>query len=226
MKSTTVSANLFRIAATFVSTEETRYYLRGVFVTPHQNEGVLLVATDGKRLFVAHDETGHTDFSEGVIVTLDKPTLAACKPAKSDTAPRLLDIDETGLAKVCANNDGNAHKPVALHADSFVDGTFPDWRRIAAPNLDEPAPATINGGFLIDFAKAAVDLTGNRDAGLRIVSVTEGPCLVRFDGVDHAYGILMPLRAKDSSCKVPFFLNAPSAEDIAASKAKHQVAAE
>jgi len=208
--SASVNANLFRVAATFISAEETRYYLRGVFIEPHQSgRGVYLIATDGHRLFVAHDETGTCEGS--AIVNLDKAALTACKPNRRDG----------DLLRTVTIADGNAtisldDAPVAAAFNVIIGGTFPDWRMVANPNTDNPSPATFNGRHLSDFANAARELTNRKDAGLRVVAVADGPSLIRFDGVDNAFGVLMPLRAKEPSCSVPFFLTAPSAEELAA----------
>ena len=53
-----VNAMLFKAARECQSSEETRYYLGGVYVQPHPERGALLVATDGHRLIAIHDETG------------------------------------------------------------------------------------------------------------------------------------------------------------------------
>lgn len=214
-----INANLFRVASSFISSEETRYYLRGVFVEPHQSGvGVYLIATDGHRMFVSHDETGSCEGS--AIVSLDKAALSACKANRNDNVDRVISIAD-GNATILLDD-----APVAAAFGVIVDGTFPDWRRIAAPNLETQSPATFCGRYVSDFAKAAQELTGQKDAGLRIVDVADGPCLVRFDGVENAYGVLMPKRAKDPACAVPFFLNAPSADELAASKARFAEAAE
>lgn len=55
----TCNADLFRIAYSCVSTEETRYYLNGVHLEPHPCGGAFMVATDGHRLIVVHDESAN-----------------------------------------------------------------------------------------------------------------------------------------------------------------------
>src|SRR5690554_1106144 len=84
-----VDASLFRVAAMFQSTEETRYYLNGVHIEQHQDEGVFLVATDGHRLLVAHDVSGKIDGGTA-IVHLGKDQLKACKEGRGETVPRRI----------------------------------------------------------------------------------------------------------------------------------------
>ena len=85
-----VNANLFRLAQMTVSTEETRYYLNGIFIQPHAVQGVLLVSTDGHRMTVIHDETGHAD--QSAIVRLSPEALKLCKLSKDGAAFRSLDV--------------------------------------------------------------------------------------------------------------------------------------
>ncbi|PZP65235.1 MAG: hypothetical protein DI604_25025 [Delftia acidovorans] len=206
---TTVNANLFRIVSAFISSEETRYYLRGVFIHSHQTKGVYLVATDCHRLMVAHDETGSTD-TKGVIVQLDKAALLACKPAKGDLGERLVRVSNDGRAEVLAPW-GEEHKPVAMCHDSIVDGTFPDYARVAFPSVTDPSPATFNHRYVAEFGAAAASLTGNKNAGLRIIAAGENPALVRFSGVEHAYGVIMPIRHSGSDT-IPYFMTMPAAD--------------
>lgn len=206
-----VNADLFRIVANFISTEETRYYLRGVFIQRHQLKGVYLVATDGHRMMIAHDETGTTD--QDIIVSLDKTALAACKPVKHEQTERLLQIDDNGRAQVLSGTDEPL--PVAINHGVIVDGTFPDWRRVACPLLDDVSPATFNGMYLADFGKAAKELAraGVRDKhGLRVIGNADGPNVIRFLNVEHAYGVLMPIRDPRESNSLPWFVNAAPAE--------------
>lgn len=205
---TTVNADLFRIVAPFISTEEARFYLRGVFIQPHQANGVYLVATDGHRLMVAHDEEGATDAP--VIVRLDKATLAACNTPRNDV-DRTLEVDAGNTARVLSGE----RKPLVSQYDAVVDGTFPDWRRIASPSFTEIGASTFNPDYLADFAKAAKELAKRQDTsskgGLMVAGGSREPCLVRFLGIDYAYGVLMPIRS-DTKATVPLFLNAERAE--------------
>ena len=58
-----VNADLFKLVHAAISKEETRYYLNGVFIEPHPVGGAVLVATDGHRMLVAHDEKGEVSGS-------------------------------------------------------------------------------------------------------------------------------------------------------------------
>jgi hypothetical protein len=209
----TVNADLFRIVANFISTEETRYYLRGVFIQRHQLRGVYLVATDGHRMMIVHDENGTTD--RDMIVGLGKAALSACKPVKREPGERLLQIEDNCRAQVMAGMDQSL--PVAIDHDVIVNGTFPDWRRVACPSLDTTAPATFNGLYLADFGKAAKELArNNKIGGLRIIGAVDQPNVIRFLGVDHAYGVLMPVRDNRGHDSLPWFVTTAPATATAA----------
>jgi len=201
-----VNANLFRAACECRSTEETRYYLNGVFVRPHPVKGALLVATDGHRLIVIHDETGKCD--EAKIVGLDAKhvdaaTIKAMRKATTGEEPRLT-IDKDGIA---------TFGTFRSLASCFIDGTYPDWPRVVAPMLARVkegkfAPGTVNQKYLSAFGKIAVMLspTNDQSAAFRVVSHTEDdPLLIRFGSCDSAFGLLMPMRSSISN-ELPQFM--------------------
>jgi DNA polymerase III sliding clamp (beta) subunit (PCNA family) len=191
----TVNANLFRIAASCMSTESFRYYLAGVAIQPHPHGGAYLVSTDGHRLLCVYDESAVCD--DDVIVALSKDALKACKPAKGEagrtltvTADRAEVSNESGVVAACPS--------------PLIDGVFPDWHRVIpeTPSEFTGAPA-FNPQYVESFSKVARDLADHFDAGkgtLRIAGMTpDNPALVQFPGVDHAFGVLMPMRAAEFS---------------------------
>lgn len=104
-----------------VSTEETRYYLNGIYL--HSSEGTLrAVATDGHRMAVVDSPIETT--MEGVIVprktvaVMDKLlTDGECKISASQTKI-LFEIGDTVIAS------------------KVIDGTFPDYTRVVPQGLD------------------------------------------------------------------------------------------
>lgn len=217
-----VNANLFRIAMTCASTEETRYYLNGVHVEPHAVKGVVLVAVDGHRMVIIHDEEGECTAS--AILRLSKDALKACKPAKRDHKREVVfDVDRTGRADVVLYHsrehmgDGE-YERVALTEKAAIDGTFPDWRRVL-PSGDpcgQPEATAFNGKYLGDFGKMGADLRDAFDvdvdvipgAGAMCVSSHDAgsPAIVRWWGVEQAFGILMPMSGAGTG--FPAWLNA------------------
>lgn len=190
-----VDANLFRIAAMAQSHEETRYYLNGVFVEPHAVKGVTMTATDGRYLVSIYDETGTCE--KPVIVQLAKAALQSCKPAKKDIESRRLVMSDLGNAfvRLCG-------KDVGVSSQCIIDGTFPHWRAVVESSQAEPlgdgstVPQPVfDQSTLRVLCDIARELSDGKYHGLLITSkVKTGAALVRFDGVTHAFGLIMPIK--------------------------------
>lgn len=201
-----VNARLFRAAFNCVSSDKTRYYLHGVQIEAHPVAGVLLVATDGHRLVVIHDVSGSIE-GPSRIVKLDKTMLAACKAARNETHDRRLQI-VGGQASVLVSDS-----PVASSYDAIIDGEFPQWRRIAKPNLAEIGAGFYNPAYIKSFGDIADELLERKGAPVSIAGNSLEPALVRFDNVDYAYGVLMPVRGNVNVLEIPSaILHQPDAD--------------
>lgn len=176
MKNAIITADLFRAAAVAMSTEETRYYLNGVFVEPHATKrGITLTATDGHRLICAYDAEGTTD-APG-IVNLPAALIKELKRSTRNRGlgqRRLIEITEgvptiTELAPLTDDQrkakDAPAYtdrerRPIARGVEPcLIDGTFPDWRRVVPRELfgkpNAPQGYSFNAYYLGSFATAA-----------------------------------------------------------------------
>ena len=103
-----------------MSTEETRYYLNGVFF--HSADGKMkAVATDGHRLALA-DYDGHSDEFAGVIVPTKTVMLIS---GLSDIGDVSLSISETKIRF--------QHGSTTV-VSKVIDGTFPDYIRLIPQN--------------------------------------------------------------------------------------------
>ena len=206
-----VNANLFRIANLSVSTEETRYYLNGVFVEKHASgKGATLTTTDGHRLLSIYDETGICD--KPAIVKLSDAALKCCKPHKSDPegSTRYIVVDqasETATIDVRVGYDCLKHQTVAVSERCIVDGTFPDYRRVVTQCVNpcdgkEMVPS-FDQAYVASFCDIALELwvhAGNKRArsgagSVVITGATRGEAaLVSFPHNPIAFGLLMPMR--------------------------------
>jgi hypothetical protein len=214
-------AGLFLAAYTCVSTEETRYYLQGVFVTPAVDpatgRGVLMVATDGHRMALVYDANGRAD--HGRIIRLD-PKSKALKLARGESA-RVLHID--GLAKgahatarVMSGYTGGKHAPVDLDVIRLdeIDGAFPDWTRVLPQGPVEGiavhAGQTFNPDYLAGFGKAFKALTGNRVGSFSIAQPSAGsPAWIWDNNLPHVRFICMPMRVGSDDPGRPYWLSLP-----------------
>lgn len=208
-----VDAQLFRAASNFVSTETTRYYLNGVFIEKHKDGGVTMTSTDGHRMFCVYDPDAFMDYEGGFIAKLDKAALNACKPGRYDSFGRCIMFDYDGNAEIGIRQQSDdvdiAPKPIHKSYDVLIDGTFPDWRRIV-PKFEEGqevgAVGCFNADYVGSFGKIYADLGQSKKNSIQIVQdEPHNPALIRFYGLDNAFGVLMPMR-QEIEAAVPEFV--------------------
>jgi DNA polymerase-3 subunit beta len=175
-----ISTDLLKAALVCASSEETRYYLRGVYLTTSGH----LVTTDGHRMFVARLAERPT---ADVIVPYDAVT-AALKMVGARCKEIEIDLATTRIGQI---------------QFTPVDGTFPDWRRVVPtgdetpstkPELnDGPERAHFNHAYIGDFAKIGKLLGG---ASMLHPRSASHPALVTFGERADCFGVIMPVRRK------------------------------
>lgn len=115
---------LFDKAKFAISTEETRYYLNGVYMHVSQGEnGKVLrcVATDGHRL--ARIDAPLPEGAEGMPgVIVPRKTVGELR--------KLLDDDEATIAVSVSETKVRFATPVLTLTSKVIDGTFPDYTRV------------------------------------------------------------------------------------------------
>lgn len=128
---------LFTLARPCISTEETRYYLNGVFLC-QKPDGTTLraVATDGHRMAVID---GPIAFGGGITAILPMPLVGAILSvidAKANEPVALMLVGpETPRARIIAG-------PVRIDA-RLIDGMFPNYLRVI-PQADPTLSITVN----------------------------------------------------------------------------------
>lgn len=223
-----INADLFRIASATISTEDTRFYLGGVLVEP-MAVGALLVSTDDHRMTVIRDWSATFAANEpAAIIRLAPDVLKACK-AKNNESRRMIEVDVTGnRATVVSEDDytretgGTRRTELAAGVNVVIDGTFPDWRRV----LPKPGPAVAHDAFASHYVAAfsdigqelarAAHIAATAKATTRVAkpnltpamqilsSQKEAPAMVRWFGIEDAFGVLMPVRSfTDSAVALP-----------------------
>jgi DNA polymerase-3 subunit beta len=175
-----ISTDLLKAALVCASSEETRYYLRGVYLTTSGH----LVTTDGHRMFVARLAERPT---ADVIVPYDAVT-AALKMVGARCKEIEIDLATNRIGQI---------------QFTPVDGTFPDWRRVVPtgdetpstkPELnDGPERAHFNHAYIGDFAKIGKLLGG---ASMLHPRSASHPALVTFGERADCFGVIMPVRRK------------------------------
>lgn len=213
-------ANTFRKVALAQSTEETRYYLNGVLVEPHEDGGAILVATNGHFLIIMRDKDATVE-GPASIVRIRPDILRECHKtdrisAKSKLGRKLVVRGQTArLEKASGNLDFGGspdEKTIAYQwCGALIDGQFPDWRKVV-PKPATQAPAVIpsvNSDYLAAIGKA---LATETTAGTRLVYCGEGefsPMLVYpLNKFVDGFGVIMPVRGDDVS--MPSWVNLPT----------------
>lgn len=191
-------ADLFHIAYAFTCREETRFYLCGVSIEPHPEQGVILVATDTYRLIVIHDEDGFA--KEKIIVRMDKSPLSLCKKKSTEVVKREVEVLPDGMAFVLRE-----YKHIGVQDDAIIDGAFPNWRGIIPKcTTEKPTLTGYNGRFLGEFSAAAKRLTGSER--LFFAASEDKPFLVNFSDQAKAFGIMMPMAVDEKFVGIPGFM--------------------
>lgn len=208
-----INANLFRIAYSCVSKEETRYYLNGVFVEPHPQGGVTLTTTDGHRLLSLYDENGFAD--ESAIIALDTKLCKAKRYCSRFISIETGSDSATILEGMGDVYDPDVFAPVATEYKVRIDGTFPDYRRVvpSTPDMANLAAPNFNGSYVGDFGAIGRELSlhfgGSKTGIMRVVSSDiGGPALILWSAVSQAFGVLMPMRGADT-CDAPAWFRNP-----------------
>jgi len=123
-----VLRRLFDKAKLAISTEETRYYLNGVYMhTAKGEDGPVLrcVATDGHRLArIDAPLPNGADAMPGVIVP--RKTVAELR--------KLLDDDDAEIAVSVSETKVRFATPGVVLTSKVIDGTFPDYSRVIPVN--------------------------------------------------------------------------------------------
>ncbi len=199
-----ISAGVFGHAAEFVSQEETRWYLNGVYIEPAK-EGVVAVATDGHRLVAVFDKEGLIE--RPAIIRAQKGTLVRFRQ-KHDAIVKA----ETLGAKEKAQPITARLYPTKGAIENLlldeIDGTFPDWRRVMP--VDFPSNGVLpafQGRYLAAFD--ALARVGGHTGGVRVIARGKDEPAVVTPACGSAWpwiGILMPIRGDAAPTAYPKWL--------------------
>lgn len=187
------AADLARVALA-ISTEETRYYLNGIFM--HAEAGALrMVATDGHRAHI-----------------LEKPLPAPWEKMPDIIVPRQL---LAPMAKIMKARHHKADETIGVSIDAvhivvelgaltiaskLIDGTFPDYRRVIPSNFEHDVSFGVEAlRGALDTVRPAVDdarafslgLAKGRDGRVSVRSTdseASATVPVEYEGAPYAVG--------------------------------------
>ena len=188
MSQSTISLRHLKAASICAGSEESRYYLNGVYVTVEARCSTY-VATDGRVLFACRselldDEADNTLFGSWIVPT------ANCVPFKF--TPR-----EDRPTAILSGTDKSLNLAQGSQSITFgpIDGSFPDWRRIVPSEASGSSDGvTFDVALLSRLAKAGAALchkhpnwTPNGDS----------PAPVHFGDSAYAFGVMMPMSSEN-----------------------------
>lgn len=135
-----VNAMAVKIAAPFMARDDVRYYLCGINIRPLEDDTVMIVATDGHRYVVIHDQNGYAE--KEVIVTVKKDSLKSC------SAKSTFDLMSNGSAFI---NDENGMPLFVQPGNSLIEADFPRIENVASTiGYTEGISGAINPSYLKD----------------------------------------------------------------------------
>ena len=192
-------ADDLRAAFQCISTEQTRYYLGGVFV-----EADNLVALDGNQMLKIElpdgCHVGTECFTQGMDAPEGAGFILSCDATDKAFKAKGGDLwvygdTTTGILQFVINHgEGGEMSRVGVLEFSVIGGTYPEWRRVVAKGDGGAASMCYDPAVLGKLIKAAdviekgkgVRLTGGEGEG--------DPIRVDFVASPRLRGSLMPIR--------------------------------
>lgn len=207
----TINAKYLLALSACMSAEETRPYLQGVYVDAAHT----LVATDGHVMGVIRPDLG--TYSPSFFESL-AGKIIALPPAKELKAKRGFDAwvtYESGKMRVTLGR--NLEEATAVTAPTtymhpkavFVDGSFPDWRRIVPRGTGRHALGDKLGISTVLFDSIAHFFGGGIKTGQSVQIFAPPPgykggdALVLRSNQADRFMVLMPRRAGEISTPLP-----------------------
>lgn len=172
-------------AASFaMSSEETRYYLKGVNIEISAAHGVLAIATDGHRLIAMQAApASQAIMGEREIII----------PAETVKRIKINRRFSDGILRDMGNGQWQIEHDGQIWAFQPIDGSFPAWRRVLPKHYKPGDRAHFNPDYLASMKSAGEIYAKGCDAAI----ITDGgnPAWVRFDdSAVPGFGVVMPKR--------------------------------
>jgi len=187
-----ISARYLPLLGDFRAKGDVRWYLDGILIEPHESAGAYLVATDGHRLLVIHDETAEVDAP-----MLVNPVQLLITQSKGAV---LADFD----GKRCDLQD--EHEQFLLCAPApLIDAHYPDWRSVVPSVEGEPKVGALSQLLLTAIGKAPWKKDSAK-ASLFHLSGPDKATTVRLPELPEILIVIMPVRHQEAIQRTPEWL--------------------
>jgi len=160
-----------------ISTEETRYYLNGIFIHVYDTgdrQELRLAATDGHRLYLQKLAMPAIDggFAHGVILPRNA-VATLMKLMKGKKCPEHVEIE---LAETKSRYVFEFEFGTITVTTKHIDGTFPDYARVMPSYANYPA-ARFDVDVMSEAIKACSLISSERGRAFKLSVSTEGAAL-------------------------------------------------
>jgi hypothetical protein len=192
-------ADDLRAAFQCISTEQTRYYLGGVFV-----EADNLVALDGNQMLKIElpdgCHVGTECFTQGMDAPEGAGFILSCDATDKAFKAKGGDLwvygdTTTGILQFVINHgEGGEMYRVGVLEFSVIDGTYPEWRRVVAEVDGGAESLCYDPAVLARLVKAADVIDKGRGIQLTGGATPGDPIRVDFVASPRLRGTLMPMR--------------------------------
>ncbi len=224
-RSIVVASKYIAMMQAFVSTEDVRYYLTGIYIERHPVEGVILVATDGHRAAVIHDKDGLFKGKGGWICPVPDDVFKACKKKtrlndKLSDAQKVHFIGETVAVTdgqftgkgALDLKDGVPRGVMTLSRAEPIDGTYPEWRKVIPkkrPTAGIHEVLAYRPKYMRDFSTVikAAGLSEHTSA-VMFPSPKGEASIIRFEALPEFFGLLMGCHASADMVAIPAWVQA------------------
>ncbi|MES2598641.1 MAG: hypothetical protein V4662_25120 [Verrucomicrobiota bacterium] len=193
----TLSKNAILAAASFISTDETRYVLNGIHVGLHQG-ALVMVATDGRRMIIIQElrvQEGIPEDWKGIIFDPSPLLLLMDHFCLKHLDAIVFELSENGKTLMVVNPfDENT-----VLGCPVVNGVYPNWLQVVPSDTPQASPAlSMSMEFMEDAKRALEALNGDRsDTALIFPCLGSkdaelwAPILIRPGNGDYAHRCLM-----------------------------------
>lgn len=200
-----IKPNELKAISLAASTEETRYYLKGVFIEQYESGEISLAATDGYRLHVLNYKNREEVIDSFILSSTDIKRIDGLVKI----AQKAVGRNQAASVVVFIDKPSRDHCTLEIsiglvdgEKSSFrcdpIDGTFPDYRRIV-PSRDreeQGSPQCFNAVYLADFGEAAKLLKPDNKSQQIVIHPAEdagSPAFVTLNQNPEFLGVIMPI---------------------------------
>lgn len=185
-----------------MSTEETRYYLNGIFLHPtaaaSEHKGVIFVSTDGHRLSKRFVAAESDPAMPGIIIP--RAAVKIIDKVLPKTGNVTVQISDS-LIRICGGS--------SLFTSKLIDGTFPDYARVVPQ--ESPMTATVKGATLAASIDRVATVSGERGKAVRF-TFAEGQLRLQVSNPDT--GDATDELAYDGAAELEIGFNARYVNDV------------